>query len=251
VPSPDRVDGVLRWLEMPTDRRPGLVTLYFSTVDSAGHRLGPDSPDLQPAITEVDQALARLLAGLDRLGLRGRTSLIIVSDHGMAPTSPARVVFLDDLMDVSTVVIETTGTHAGVRPKPGTRSAADLAAAIRAKAPPQLKVYERGQLPPQLHYNDNDRIPAVMLVADEEWCIEQKTGWPARAANYSKGNHGWDPATPNMGALFVASGPAFQRGVKIPDVENIHVYNLLCAALRITPAPNAGDDRLVRQALRR
>jgi hypothetical protein len=54
-----------------------------------------------------------------------------------------------------------------------------------------------------------------------------------------------------MGALFVASGPAFKRGLEIPKVENIHIYNLLCAVLGIKPAPNDGDDRLVKAALAR
>ena len=58
-------------------------------------------------------------------------------------------------------------------------------------------------------------------------------------------------ATSNMGALFIASGPVFKRGVKIDDVVNIQIYNLLCAALGLTPAPNDGDQRLVRAALRR
>ena len=45
--------------------------------------------------------------------------------------------------------------------------------------------------------------------------------------------------------------PVFRHGVEIPDVENIHLYNLLCAALGLTPAPNDGDLRLVRAALAR
>jgi hypothetical protein len=32
-------------------------------------------------------------------------------------------------------------------------------------------------------------------------------------------------------------------------VENVHIYNLLCAAAGLKPAPNDGDDRLVRVAL--
>lgn len=251
VPSSERVDGVLRWLEAPPAQRPRLVTLYFSAVDHAGHKLGPDDPALQSAITEVDQAVARLLDGLDRIGLRQQANLVIVSDHGMSPISPDRVIFLEDLVDLSTVEIEATGTYAGVRPKPGTRTAAELAAAIRAKVPSVVKVYERDKLPARFHYDHNDRIPAVMLVPDDQWCIEQKTGWPARAANYDKGNHGWDNATPNMGALFIASGPAFRHGVELPDADNVDVYNLLCAALGISPAPNDGGNRLVRQALRR
>lgn len=251
VPSPERVDGVLRWLEAAPEQRPRLMTLYFSAVDHAGHKLGPDDPALQTSITEVDQALARLLDGLDRLGLRQRTNLVIVSDHGMSPISPERVIFLEDLVDISTIEIEATGTYAGVRPKPGTRTAAELAAAIRAKAPPELKVYERGKLPARFHYDNNDRIPAVMLVTDDQWCIETKTGWPARAANYDRGSHGWDNAIPNMGALFIANGPAFRRGVELPDADNVDVYNLLCAVLGITPAPNDGDNSLARQVLRR
>jgi hypothetical protein len=33
-------------------------------------------------------------------------------------------------------------------------------------------------------------------------------------------------------------------------VDNIHIYNLMCAVLHILPAPNDGDDRLVRAFLR-
>jgi hypothetical protein len=65
------------------------------------------------------------------------------------------------------------------------------------------------------------------------------------------GNHGWDPATSNMGGLFLAHGPAFRRGAEIPDVENVHVYHLLCAALQVKPARNDGDQRLVRAVLQR
>ena len=251
LPSPDRVDGVLHWLDLPPAQRPRLITLYFSAVDSAGHKLGPDSPAMQNSITEVDQAIARLLAGLDRLGLHGQANLVIVSDHGMSLTSPDRVIFLEDLMELSSVEVEATGTYAGVRPKPGTRTAAELADAIRARAPAHLQVYERDHLPPRFHYDHNDRIPAVMLVPDDQWSLEVKTGWPARAANYDKGSHGWDNATPNMGALFIASGPAFKPGVELPAADNIHVYNLLCALLGISPAPNDGDDQLVRAFIRR
>jgi hypothetical protein len=52
-----------------------------------------------------------------------------------------------------------------------------------------------------------------------------------------------------MGALFIANGPAFRQGLEIPDTVNIQVYNLLCALLGLKPAPNDGDDRLVRAAL--
>ena len=34
-----------------------------------------------------------------------------------------------------------------------------------------------------------------------------------------------------------------------PNTANIQIYNLLCAVLGLRPAPNDGDDRLVRSVL--
>lgn len=248
LPAAARVDGLLGWLALPPPQRPRLATLYFDVVDDMGHRHGPIAPETGAAVKEVDEALARLLAGLDRLGLKDRTDLVIVSDHGMSEQGPDRVIFLEDLMNVSQVQVDATGPTGGVRPKPGTVTPAELAAHIRAKAPPQLHVWLRDETPEQFHFRGNPRIPEVVLLADDHWNFESRVGWPNRVLTYNKGNHGWDPATPNMGALFIANGPSFRHGVEIPAVENIHLYNLLCAALGIKPAPNDGDQRLVEAA---
>jgi predicted AlkP superfamily pyrophosphatase or phosphodiesterase len=247
--SLQRVDGLLEWLKLPADQRPRLATLYFDIVDTQGHDFGPDSPETAAAVKETDAALAHLLDGLAARGLRDKTDLVIVSDHGMSECGPDRVIFLEDLMDLSQVQVESTGPNGGVRPKPGGPSAAELVAAIRTKHVPHLQIYRREEVPARLHYRDNPRIPPVVLIADDHWNIESNKDWARRAATYVKGSHGWDPALPNMGALFIASGPSFKHGHAFADVENIHVYNLLCAALGLKPAPNDGDDRLVREAL--
>lgn len=250
LPPPDRVDGILAWLARPAAERPRFLTLYFDHLDDAGHSHGPDAPETAAAVREADDAIARLLAGLDRLGLGDSANLVIVSDHGMSATSPDRVVFLDDLLDLSLVSVEVTGPYGGVRPKPGVEAAA-LVASMRRKAPPQVRVFLREDMPAHLHYNRGDRVPPILLLMNDGWCIEQKTGWPAQRARYSKGNHGWDPTLPSMGALFVAHGPAFRQGARLAEAHNIDVYNLLCAVLGITPAPNDGSDALRRAALRR
>ena len=251
ITSNDRVDELLGWLDVPAAERPKLCTMYFDVVDTKGHKFGPDAPETAAAVAEVDAAVKRLRDGLARLGLRDGANLVIVSDHGMSPCPVNQVIFLEDLMDVSQVQVDSTGPNGGVRPKPGTVSAAALADAIRAKAPPQLHVYLRDETPERLHYRGNPRIPDVVLMCDDHWNVESKAGWPKRAPTYNAASHGWDPATPNMGALFIANGPAFRQHVEIPDVDNVDVYNLLCAALGIKPAPNDGSDALVKAALRR
>ncbi|MDP2138978.1 MAG: ectonucleotide pyrophosphatase/phosphodiesterase [Candidatus Didemnitutus sp.] len=245
----ERVDGLLAWLDLPVEQRPRLFTLYFDLVDDMGHIHGPLSAENHAAVLAADTAVQRLLDGLAARGLREHTNLVIVSDHGMSETSSEQVVFVEDLMDVTQVRVESLGPNGGVRPNPGTVTPAELAEAIRAKAPPQIHVYLREEVPASLHYRNHDRIPPVVLIADDHWNIESKVGWARRRATYARASHGWDPANENMGALFLAQGPAFKQSHAFADVENIHVYNLLCAVLGITPAPNEGDDRLVREAL--
>jgi predicted AlkP superfamily pyrophosphatase or phosphodiesterase len=246
----ERVDRLLEWLARPAGSRPRFLTLYFDHVDDAGHNYGPDAPETRAAVAQADAAVARLLAGLARLGLRETANLVIVSDHGMAATSTDRVIFLDDLMDLAQVQVEATGPYAGVRPKPGV-TAAELAARIRARAPARVQVFLREEMPARLHYNHGERIPPVLLLTETGWCFEQKAGWPALRARYKRGNHGWDPATPDMGALFIGHGPAFLPHTVLPAAENVDVYNLLCATLGLTPAANDGTDALARAALRR
>jgi predicted AlkP superfamily pyrophosphatase or phosphodiesterase len=246
----ERVDGLLVWLALPPAERPRFATLYFDIVDTIGHKFGPLTPETAEAVKETDNAVARLLAGLERLGLRESTNLVIVSDHGMSESPAEKVVFFEDLMDLSEVRVEATGPYGGVRPNPGVDVDA-LVAGIRAKLPPSIKVYRREDVPARLHYNTGDLIPPVLLLADDHWTLEQRSRWSVVWSRVNLATHGWDPATPNMGALFIASGPAFRQRVEIPDVANIHVYNLLCAALGIKPAPNDGDQQLARAALRR
>ncbi len=249
--SRQRVDGLLVWLDLPADRRPRFCALYLDVVDVVGHRAGPDAPETAAAVKEADDALAHLLAGLAARGLRDSTNLVVVSDHGMSEQSTDRVIFLEDLMDVSQVQVESIGPNGGVRPKPGTVTPAELAASIRTKAPPQLQVYLREEVPEHFHYRDNPRIPPIVLIADDHWNIESRIGWPYLKNRYGRGNHGWDPATPNMGALFIAQGPSFRRGHEFAGVENVHLYNLLCTVLGLKPAPNDGDNRLTDEVLAR
>ena len=67
---------------------------------------------------------------------------------------------------------------------------------------------------------------------------------------FSLGNHGYRPELPSMQALFVAHGPAFKSGVVIERLENIHVYDLMCKILDLTPAPNDGNLAAVKDIIR-
>ena len=69
TPGEERVDQIVKWLELPLDKRPHFLTLYFSKVDSAGHRFGPDSLKLKEALFQVDDYINRLLIKIKSLNL--------------------------------------------------------------------------------------------------------------------------------------------------------------------------------------
>jgi predicted AlkP superfamily pyrophosphatase or phosphodiesterase len=115
--------------------------------------------------------------------------------------------------------------------------------------PPQAKAYLSSDLPARFHLNGNARIPPVWIVADEGWEIEVRNHFKSVRLRYLKGDHGYDPALDAMHGILIANGPSFLHGVAIDPVENVQIYNLLCAALQLKPAANDGDDRLVRAFL--
>lgn len=41
-------------------------------------------------------------------------------------------------------------------------------------------------------------------------------------------------------ALFIAHGPAFQRGLEVEAFQNTEIYNLMCLLTDSRPAPNNG-----------
>ncbi|HEX5222311.1 MAG TPA: ectonucleotide pyrophosphatase/phosphodiesterase [Verrucomicrobiae bacterium] len=241
----ESVDTVLGWLDA-TSKRPGFVTMYFHEPDSAGHKDGLNSPQLADAVKQVDTAIGRLVDGIQRLKLNEVVNLVIVSDHGMAELSPDRVITLGDFLDMSKVQVDFSGAVAGLRPLDGNVEA--LSAALK-KSEKGFHLYRREQMPERFRFRNNDRIPPLVLLAEEGWQITPRTTAEQAGRTVLKATHGFDPGLPSMGGLFIAHGPAFQRGVTIAPEENVHVYNLLCATLGLKPASNDGDDRLARKVL--
>jgi predicted AlkP superfamily pyrophosphatase or phosphodiesterase len=243
-PRAARVDSVLRWLDVPSARRPAFVTLYYSDVDHAGHNNHPDSPQVDSALAVVDQMLARLTTGLRARGLADAVNIIVVSDHGMSATSPDRLIVLNDYIALEDVTVVDWSPVGAITPKPGKSDA--VYRALHG-AHPHLHVYRKGEVPARYRFGTHPRVTELVLIADDGWVITSRD----RVATFRPGGtHGYDQTLPSMRALFIASGPSIRRGVVVPGFSNIHVYELMTHILRLRPAPNDGDLDSVRAVLR-
>jgi predicted AlkP superfamily pyrophosphatase or phosphodiesterase len=238
----DRVKQVLDWLKLPEDERPSFNTLYFSEVDHAGHDHGPNSPEVLVAAKHLDQALGKLLSGVDALGLTARTTFVVVSDHGMAQLSSDRLVYLDDYVDSDDLEIVEWSPNVSINLK-----VPDSPAAIEAlyrrlfNKHPALQVYKKEQLPAWLHYGTHPRVPAIVGIAEKGWTITTRArAIPLRLRGFG-GAHGYDPRYRDLHGLFVAAGPRVRRGYVAPEFQNIHLYEFMCEILGLKPAKNDGD----------
>jgi predicted AlkP superfamily pyrophosphatase or phosphodiesterase len=240
-----RLDSLVEWLGRVRRQTPVVATFYFEEINSIGHKFGPGSPELGAALKVADAQIGQMQARLQAAGIA--PNFVIVSDHGMTPISVDRILLLDDFIAPDDVQVDFDGPVAGLRPLKG-----DETSLLRALGGVKnAKVYRAADLPARYRMRDNPRIPPVWIVPEEGWEIYFRSRFETYRGNFNKGDHGYDPAFPSMHGIFIAHGPAFRRGAKIPATENIHIYNLLCAALNIRPAPNDGDNRLARAALAR
>ncbi|WP_425230495.1 ectonucleotide pyrophosphatase/phosphodiesterase [Sphingomonas sp.] len=238
-----RVDAVIDWFRRPAATRPRFVTLYFDSVDTAGHDHGPDAAEVTAAAADVDGWIGHLRTELATLGQPA--NLVIVADHGMAATSSARTIALDRIADPADYRVLETGPYATFYPVAGHE--ARLAAAL-LRPHPHMSCWRKQAIPARLAYGANPRIPPFLCLAEVGWLTTKTT--PTKAE--TGGNHGYDNGAPEMRALFIANGPAFRAGVRVGAFPNTDIAPLLRDVLGLPAGANLdGDDAPFRSAMRR
>lgn len=233
VKSNRRVDQILAWLDLPQAKRPTFLTLYFDAVDHAGHEHGPDSPEVNQALRQTDDAMARLMDGLRQRGLYDKINIIVVADHGMASVPKENSIMIDQLMPMDEVEEVSLGVLAGFNPKRGYDFNAIEAKMERRQQ--HMQCWDKTRIPARFDYGSNARVPQLVCLADVGWRITTTAYLDKHKGHVSLGEHGYDNADPRMQALFVAHGPAFRSGIRFHAFPNVDVYPLMAHLLGIPP----------------
>ena len=243
VPFNDRVDTVLHWLQLPIEKRPGLVLLYFQEPDGVGHDFGPFGEETGEMIRELEQELARLRDGIKDLPIADKVNLIVTSDHGMGQTSEDRYVNIYDH-----VKEEWVENLAGWNPMYLLDAADDYIDSVVniLDAVEGLTAWRKEDIPAHLHYGTHERITNVVVVADSSWSV----GIEEVDSDYNGGTHGYDNSNSDMHNVFYAEGPAFKSGYKMGAFENVNIYPLITHILDLDPAPIDGDLDIVKDMLK-
>ncbi|XP_077937131.1 venom phosphodiesterase 1 [Gasterosteus aculeatus] len=249
VPFEERVLTVLKWLQLPDDKRPDFYTLYLEEPDKSGHSYGPVSGGVIEALQGVDRVIGQLMNGLKQIGLHRCLNIVIVADHGMEETSCDRKEVLQELVgDIKNYWV-TEGALGRIRTRDnGPLDSAQLVANMTCKRPDQkVKPYLKADLPKRLHFANSRRIEDVNVLVEPKWLFER---YPGSLTFCSGGTHGYDNDVETMHAMFVSYGPKFQYKTEIEPFSNIELYNLMCDVMQISPGENNGTHGSMNHVLR-
>jgi len=246
-------------------RKPAFLCLHLLNVDSVHHRYGPQTQAGYSAVAAADAMVGRVLRTLDETGLRERTTVIIVSDHGFASIpktiQPNVALRRAGLLTVENSRIASARAH--VIPEGGigmlyltVRETKDedrkrvLELFRNAEGIEQILEpadFAKYRLP---HPDDNPRMADLILVGKDGY------GFSATAtgdelvvpSTGTLGTHGFLSTWGRMNATFVASGAGIRTGATVSKMENIDVAPTIAKLLGIE-LPHA-DGRLLSEILK-
>jgi len=243
VPFDDRIDSVMTWFSLPISHRPQLIMLYFHEPDWTGHEYGPSSAETVDQIKRMDGIMGTIMEKAEKLSIADKLNVLVVSDHGMTELNQEHIIDLSAYTDFSDVTMAGAGPTVFLSSDSRKRLTTvynDL------QQLPNAQVYWKRDIPKRWHYRDHERIPEVLIVAEEGWTLMPMGHGP----EMPKGDHGYDNELTSMQAIFVADGPAFKSGYSRKVFENIHIYPLLAHILGLEPyAEIDGDLNVVKDLL--
>jgi hypothetical protein len=243
-------DRVISWLDIGSlDKRPELILTYVPLVDTVGHKYGISGDELKDALAMVDDLVGSIIDGINARNLGDIVNLVILSDHGMAPTSNDRLLFTEDLVDVTMVEHMDGWPLVALRFNDGV----DVHQAyqdIKAKEPStgEWKVYLKEELPREWNFGGktksqyDSRMAPVWLVPSVGWAFTSRDLLSKMPDGQfaPKGIHGYNSSESLMRAIFLAQGPYFDSSTMYSPIPNVDVYNILCDTLGLVPSANDG-----------
>ena len=228
----ERVNGVIKWLQLPENERPQFITLYFEEPDSKGHSFGPNSPETNKAIAMVDSMLGLLIDKLKNIGMENKVNIIVVSDHGMTEISDKRIINIEEILKDYKCKFYGMGTSIMIDAEPDKLN--EIYQTLK-KNEKNYRVYMKDEIPEYFHFSKNPFILPIIVIAETGWTLVTNEYFKKTRSYSIRGEHGFDNHHLDMHGIFIAKGPAFRSGYKTGTLWNVDVYPLLCKIFNITP----------------
>ncbi|MDE3740200.1 ectonucleotide pyrophosphatase/phosphodiesterase [Maribacter polysaccharolyticus] len=245
-----RVSETLKWLQLPENERPHMITLYFSDMDDTGHKFSPDNEErIKKALFALDENLGTLFKGVAATGLPA--NIIVVSDHGMATLPTTHMIPVEEIKNDGLFTVINSGAILNIHPKETTTTEAVLD--YLKQKEDHFKVYRTADTPGFEYQPKNKDWGSIQIIPDFGYYFSSKKGIESleKRSVSRVGVHGYDPIYKDMHGIFYANGPSFKKGYVAPAVKNIHIYPLICEILGLDiPTDIDGDLNVLKSVLK-
>ncbi|MCZ6711822.1 MAG: ectonucleotide pyrophosphatase/phosphodiesterase [Gammaproteobacteria bacterium] len=242
-----KVDQILAWLRLAESERPRLIMSYWAGADSVGHRFGPDSDRIIEQIASQDAQLQRLLTGIEAQWQT--TTLIIVSDHGMAETND--YIDLRAALAEAGIAARVSGGEAVAQiviAEPDDDAQGVARAGVVLAAIDGVEVHAGYALPDWMRLAHPTRTGDWVVTTEPPHTLSRPGGFEGALAavmsamGWSFGGHGYHPDRVDMGGIFFALGRGVRNDVNIPVVRQVDVAATVALLLGIDP-PRHSEGR--------
>ena len=239
IPEADKVNKIIAWLDLAAAERPQLIMSYWRGADAVAHKYGPNHNKVSEVIGTQDKQLRRLLNAIDARRLWHRTTLILVSDHGMTEVYKSAEIktALADSGISSRVFGGSSLQHVFV----------DDAAHIDAvyellSKQPNVKAYRGNNLPDRFHFAHPDRTGDIIVTVEPPFTLNRPESLKdkaikiiSRLSGRSKGGHGYNPRLADMQGIFYAMGRGVDANKSLGKVYQLDVAPTIANLLGINP----------------
>lgn len=218
--------------------KPNLLLFHLLNLDTTHHAYGPRTTASYAGIAYADTRVQQILDALAAAGMKERSTVIVVSDHGFKSVKrnirPNAVLKKAGLGDLANVIPEG-GTAMLYTSKAGTDGAAieRLRAAFNGvegiDRVVEPKDYGTLGLPTPV---ENHQAPELLLVARDTYAFAGGNAEPLVAdAPPGTGQHGYVNTDPDMDAIFIAWGRGIRPGAHADRIRNVDVAPTIAALL--------------------
>lgn len=239
TPNKERLDQILSWLRLPEAQRPNFIVGYFASVDDAGHDYGENSPQLISAISELDNLIAGFIEKINQ-EFDGKVNVVIVSDHGMTKINEHHVIdWKENIIDGVKAINGSTQLYLYSDNDIKLKETLHLFKnALRVNDQANYRIYQYPNFPEHWHLNQsNTAVPNAIIDALPSY-IFSKGG-----SHIDPETHGYDPKLQrDLDAIFIATGPAFRKNIKVEAFENVNVLPIITRALGLKDVDNIDGD---------
>ena len=237
-----KVTQILEWLDIEDPaKRPRLITSWFHGADHAGHVSGPGAGAVGESLASQNKQIERLIQEMEKRNLFETTTLIFVSDHGMA-AAPKRLNLGKELRraGLKLSLLGIGGFAIGVF-KDGQKTPADLARAVKIARDAGAEAWPRTEAPEDWHVDDPRfgdfvvRVPIGTAIVGAMTLID--------------GFHGYRSSEPEMAGILVAGGRGVSAGALLGRVSSLVIAPTVLRLLGL-PVPSQMKESPISEMIR-